>query len=130
MKTYFGRIIMTLISIILLWHCTSWAATIQLAWDRSTDSTVEGYNVYYGTQSRQYGEPVNAGNVTEYLLTVPGDGKNLYFAVTAYNASNVESDFSEEVNTLPPGKPTGLKAIIQAVIGWLRALFGLSARVV
>lgn len=68
---------------------------ISLSWDASPDPNVIGYNLYYGTNSGTYIEKVNVGNVTTYevITTLP---LPLYFAVTGYDSSEVESPFSNQ----------------------------------
>ncbi len=80
------------------------AAQVTLAWDANTDPAVAGYKLYYGYASRTYGTPVDVGKVTQYTLTGIQEGKNCYFAVTAYDASRNESAFSTELEcfTLVP----------------------------
>jgi hypothetical protein len=80
---------------------------LTLAWDRSTDSSVTGYRIYYGAASRNYTNSIVVGNVT--TNAVPGlmSGVTYFFAVTAYNASGLESIFSNETtHTAPTGLPT------------------------
>ncbi len=72
------------------------AAEVTLAWDANTDP-VAGYRLYYGHASRSYASSVDVGNVTTYTWTGLAEGQTYYFAVTAYNASNVESAPSEEL---------------------------------
>jgi len=74
-----------------------------LSWDPPTtnaDGTpltdLEGYKVYYGTLSGNYSQNIDAGNVTTYTANL-SDG-TYYFAVTAYDTSRNESDYSNEVN--------------------------------
>jgi hypothetical protein len=74
------------------------ASQIKLAWDPETDPGVIGYKVYYGTASRTYGIPTNVGNVTAYRLNGLTLGVTYYIAVTAYDAANNESDYSNEVS--------------------------------
>jgi hypothetical protein len=78
-------------------HFTSAAGTVTLAWDRSTDPTAAGYNVYYGAASRTYTNVVNA--TTNTSLSIPGlvAGATYYFAATTYNLAGLESDYSTEV---------------------------------
>ena len=82
----------------------SHAAQVTLAWDANTDPGVAGYKLYYGTASRTYGTPVDVGKVTQYTLTGIEEGKNCYFAVTAYDTNRNESAFSTELEcfTLVP----------------------------
>jgi fibronectin type 3 domain-containing protein len=69
-----------------------------LQWDAVTGE-VTGYMIYYGTISGAYSDSIDAGNVTQYLLTdLPlAEGTTYYFAIKAYNNSG-ESDPSEEVS--------------------------------
>ena len=82
------------------------AAQVTLAWDANTDPGVAGYKLYYGKTSRTYGTPVDVGKVTEFTLTGIEEGKNGYFAVTAYDANRNESAFSTELEcfTLVPSQ--------------------------
>lgn len=73
------------------------AAQVTLAWDANTDPAVAGYRLYYGYASRIYGSPVDVGKVTQHTLTGIDDGKQSYFAVTAYDSNNNESAFSTEL---------------------------------
>lgn len=73
-----------------------------LAWDAVGDSRVAGYRVYYGLASRDYaqakGAGLNAGGCTTYVVNGLDRGRTYYFAVTAYDASGNESDFSNEAS--------------------------------
>jgi hypothetical protein len=54
----------------------AFAGAVSLAWDANTQPNLAGYMVYYGTASRQYGDPVDVGNVTAY--TVPNLSAGTY----------------------------------------------------
>jgi hypothetical protein len=56
-----------------------------------------GYKVYYGTSSGNYTVLKNVGNVTTYKVGNLSSGL-YYFAVTAYDTSGNESDYSNEVS--------------------------------
>ncbi len=89
---------------------------ITLAWDSETDPAVVGYIIYYSTISRaashQYQGSVDVGtatqnpdNITSYTLTSLKMGQTYYIAVTAYDKSHMESNFSNEVSgAAKPGK--------------------------
>ena len=73
-------------------------ADIKLAWDPNTESDLAGYKVYYGPASGTYGTPLNVGNVTTYTLTGLTYGQTYFIAVTAYDTSDRESGYSNEVS--------------------------------
>lgn len=77
---------------------TGHGAQTTLAWDANTESSLAGYKVYYGTASRDYDWFVDVGKVTTYTVTNLTDGVKYYFAATAYDTSNKESTYSEEVS--------------------------------
>ena len=112
------------------------AATVQVTWNPNTEPDLAGYKIYYGTASGVYGDPIDVGNVTGHVMEItPQHGATYYFALTAYDTSGNESGYSDEATCfipdgVKPEKPTGLKAIIQAIISWFKGLFGLRAEVV
>ena len=72
------------------------AAQVTLAWDQSTGAA--GYKIYSGTTSDSYTWVVDVGNTTSYTTGTLTDGYTYYFAATAYDASRLESDYSDEVS--------------------------------
>lgn len=72
--------------------------TIKLAWDSNTDADVAGYKIHYGTATGTYDHVIDVGNVTAYHLTGLKQGQTYFIVVTAYNTSNQESDYSNEVS--------------------------------
>ena len=96
---------------------STFAATVNLAWERSTGPNIAGYKMHYGTSSRDYSYNVNVGNHTSCSLSGLQEGKRYYFAATAYNTSNVESDYSSEVYyTVPTGSSSGTGGSTTALI--------------
>ena len=71
--------------------------TLNLRWAANDEPDLEGYKVYYGTSSRNYTANVDVGNTTEYTLTGLSEGTTYYFAATAYDTLNNESDYSTEI---------------------------------
>lgn len=75
--------------------------TASLAWDAVTHSNLRGYRVYFGTAPGTYSQPagngVDVSSATTHTIEGLSSGRRYYFAVTAYDASNVESAFSNEV---------------------------------
>ena len=73
------------------------AAQVSLAWEKSTGTNVAGYKMNYGNYSGSYQYTVNVGNSTSCTISGLELGKTYYYAVTAYDTQNNESDFSNEV---------------------------------
>ena len=125
-----------LIIIIALLPAAAAAATIHVSWNPNTEPDLAGYRLYVGEASGQYGEPVDVGNVTGHVMEItPQHGATYYFALTAYDTSGNESGYSDEASCfipdgVKPEKPTGLRAIIQAIVSWFKGLFGLRAAVI
>jgi chitodextrinase len=76
--------------------------TAILTWDAvTTIPNPAGYRVYYGIASGTYsqaaGAGINVGNVTTFTVNGLTSGTRYFFAVTAYDGSNNESGFSNEV---------------------------------
>ena len=74
------------------------AGEVTLAWDPNAESDVAGYKVYYGLGSRNYDHVMDVGNSTTCVVTGLEQGRTYYFAATAVNTANIESDFSNEVS--------------------------------
>jgi len=77
-------------------------AQLTVAWDPNTEADLKGYRVYYGTASRSYGPPFDVGKATSYTLTNLAPGQKFFIAVTAYDTSDKESAFSNEVSATTP----------------------------
>jgi hypothetical protein len=90
-------IISILLSTLILSPFAS-AAQLNLVWDSNTESDLAGYKVYYGMASKAYGSPINVGKVTTYTLTGLPSGQTYFVTVTAYDTSNNESGYSNEVS--------------------------------
>jgi len=88
--------------------------TVEIFWQANTEPDLAGYKLYYGSNSGQYLKPINIDPyVMQYELSL-SCGFTYYFALTAYDTSDNESEKSNEVSiTLeclnedmtPPGKP-------------------------
>jgi len=81
------------------------ASTLRLAWDPNTEDDLAGYNVHYGTQSMEYDFVINVGNAAQHTVMNLEPEVRYYFAVTAYDTSGNESDFSVEVSGIPESPP-------------------------
>jgi uncharacterized repeat protein (TIGR02543 family) len=78
------------------------AAQVTLAWDAATDPALAGYKVYFGTQTGQYSHYVDASTSTAIVIPDLTEGQIYYFAATAYDASGIESSYSNEVSYSVP----------------------------
>lgn len=76
-----------------------------LSWTASGDSTVTGYELYWGTASRTYTGQLNVGNQTSATVTGLDPYINYYFAVASYNANGDLSSYSNEVTSISPASP-------------------------
>ncbi len=77
---------------------------VSLSWDApitNVDGTpltdLAGYNIYYGIESKNYSSTIDVKNVTTYKVAVDTAG-TYYFAVTAYDITGNESDYSNEIS--------------------------------
>ena len=102
-------ILSTLLLLLALLPGRLGASVLTLAWDPNTEDDLAGYNVYYGIQSGDYDSVIDVGNVIQYMVSDLEPETQYYFAVTAYDTSRNESDFSEEVDSItsedPPPEP-------------------------
>jgi hypothetical protein len=73
-----------------------------LSWNANSEGDLSGYRIYYGSSSRSYGAPINAGNVTSHTLTGLNPLRTYFYGVTAYDLHNHESGYSTEVSGVFP----------------------------
>jgi hypothetical protein len=72
------------------------ALSVTLAWDPSPDA-VSGYKVYYGISGGSQLGSADVGNATNALVDNLVEGQTYVFYATAYDASSVESETSNQV---------------------------------
>ena len=73
---------------------------VDFKWDTADEADRLGYNLYWGKISGQYTRMRNIGNVNSYRLDGLNDNEAYYFAISAYDALNRETDYSDEVGIL------------------------------
>lgn len=73
---------------------------VLLSWSPNSEADLAGYKVYWGTESQKYSYNKDVGNVIEDSLQGFMKDVEYYFAVTAYDTANNESDFSDEVSII------------------------------
>jgi hypothetical protein len=76
---------------------------VTLGWNASSDPTVVGYHVYYGTTSGVYTTKIDVGTNTMFSVSGLVAGTTYYFTETSYNAASVESSYVPEVSWVIPG---------------------------
>ena len=69
---------------------------VTLRWFQNPEPDIAGYNVYYGKVSNDYTRIMTVSTTTATII-VRGS-QTVYFAVTAFDTSGAESQFSEEVH--------------------------------
>lgn len=77
-------------------------ANVTLAWDQSTDPTVVGYHLYYGTSSGVYTNMTDVGNTVSAVVSNLAPSATYYFAASSYNAAGLESVYSAEASYTAP----------------------------
>ncbi len=88
-------------------YTTSASSSLNIMWNQSADTNVQGYKVYYGTVSQQYTNVIVAGNVTNVTINGVQTGTTYYFAATSYNAAGWQSAYSPEIAyTVPAANAT------------------------
>ncbi len=93
------------------------ASALTLAWDPNTEPDLAGYQVYYGTQPGMYDFVLDVGNITQYTVTGLEPETRYYFALTAYDTSWNESDFSDEVSAVTGNDPSPTVSTIESEEG-------------
>jgi hypothetical protein len=74
---------------------------VNLRWKPNIEVDVVGYRMHYGVNSRSYTNVQNVGSVTNFTVTGLQRNTTYYFAVTCFNASGLESVYSNEVTYTP-----------------------------
>ena len=95
---------------------TNKPARVLVMWDANPEPDIKGYKIYDGPASRTYDRVTVVTNqltngivsisVTNCVITNFNRGATQYFAATAFNTSNLESDFSEEAVLFIPSIPS------------------------
>jgi hypothetical protein len=79
------------------------AQQVTLGWNPSSDPTVVGYTLYYGTSSGVYPNKIDVSTNTTFTLTGLVPGSTTYMNITSYNAAGMESSYVPEVSYIAPG---------------------------
>ncbi|MEI6824765.1 MAG: Ig-like domain-containing protein, partial [Desulfuromonadales bacterium] len=87
---------------------TGFASDVSLQWDPNTEADVAGYRVYHSDESGALAGavPLDVSKQTTATITGLDPDKAYSFAVTAYNASGLESTYSNIVSIPEQSPPT------------------------
>ncbi|MFW5792119.1 MAG: fibronectin type III domain-containing protein, partial [Desulfohalobiaceae bacterium] len=99
----------------------AWAEEYTLTWDANSEPGVAGYKVHWGPESRHYTFQKDVGKQTSCTVTNLQDQTVYFFAVTAYDSSGQESDYSVEVAAVPRYMLFGIDESEQDG-GWIEVL--------
>ena len=82
------------------------AGSVDLEWDPNTEPELAGYKIYWGTSSGNYTFSKDVGKTTSYTVTGLDEGKTYYFVATAYDGSDNESGYSNQISYTVPYSDT------------------------
>ncbi len=97
-RKYERRLLMMMLALGGLLTNALWASSVTISWAPNTEPDLAGYIVHYGTQSGAYSQSRNVGDVTSVMIDSLQMGQTYYFAVTAYDIYDNESNYSSEVS--------------------------------
>ena len=83
---------------------TAYAGQLSFAWDYSA-SGAAGFELYCGPASRAYTLRFDVGDAQTYSVSGLTEGARYYCAVTAYDPSRAQSEFSDEISAVVPYSP-------------------------
>ena len=100
-------------------------SSVSLAWNADSGNNIAGYNLYYGVASHNYTTKVTTGHSTNASVSNLAVGTTYFFAVTAYDTSGLESDYSGEISYTVPTSTGSPPAIVSfaATSGTITAPF-------
>jgi hypothetical protein len=115
-----------LLTVCLFFIANSVAAKdVSLNWDPSPSSNVAGYKIYYdagssslpldGSGANEGSSPINVGAALSSDITGLPDAETHYFAVTAYDASGIESTYSNIVTSFAVVVDTNYAPVLAAI---------------
>lgn len=84
------------LSLFVVWPAYAAGLNVQIGWNASTSTSVTGYKLYWGEQTRVYPNTTDVHNVLLYTINGMSDTKSSFVAATAYSV-DAESDYSQEL---------------------------------
>ena len=95
-------LLLLLLAVMSLLVPAAHAGQVTVAWDPNPEPEVAGYKIYYGTTSGSYTASIDAGSATSAVISGLQDGATYFFSAVAYDNSNNESGFSNEITYAVP----------------------------
>lgn len=120
MRRLFGEVLLLGVLCFLCIPGAGFASSLQISWNSNTETDLSGYKVYYGNASGAYTSCINVRNANSVVIEGFFEGRTYYLAVTAYDFSNNESGFSQEVSVYIPDNGQG---ILNTIFSWAVNLF-------
>ena len=102
----FAYFLIFVLGICFLHNASIYSAQVTLGWNQSIEDEVDGYNLYYGTNDKNYDNNIDVGNSTTHTVSGLSKGAKYFFAVTAYGNGFPESGFSDSVSVVIPDSTT------------------------
>ena len=103
----FLKTILIMLSLLLYFQTSIYAANISLMWDANTEPDLDHYVVYWGTSTENYtdnsenhGEFIGRNDTTYIATDLDTAQHTYYFAAKAFDTKGYESDYSDEANTV------------------------------
>lgn len=93
------KVLLTIFLMMGIWS-NSFSYSVKIGWTANSEPDLAGYRVYYGISSRNYSNIIDVGNITSHIVDNLELGTTYYFAATAYDSANNESDYSNEIDTI------------------------------
>ncbi|MBF0224752.1 MAG: fibronectin type III domain-containing protein [Desulfobacterales bacterium] len=100
-------------------------SSINLRWEKNTESDLAAYMIYYGESSGDYSDynTITNLNLNSYTVSDLSSSKRYYFVITALDHSENESEKSSEIiadtlpDIFPPNVPLNLEVKLNSVYG-------------
>ncbi len=96
-----------IVAALCCWPSSAFATgSVQLAWDKNTESDIAGYIVYYrSADNLNHGTVPIAASQTTASVGNLRSAQRYFFTVAAFNTAGLSSIPSNEVSTVVPGSP-------------------------
>ena len=101
-RCYFLFLLLLSLALFVLPLPAAHSAPVDLQWDPNPEPELVGYKIYWGTSSGNYTSSIDVGNTTNYTIEGLDEGRTYYFAATAYDGSNNESGYSNQISYTVP----------------------------